>query len=408
MDAGKGFFISACFLLAFSLARGQTIVQKIGDLPTSNAESSGLLFLDGRLITHNDSGNEALLYELDTTSLEVVRTVALSGVNNTDWEDLAMDDTYLYVGDIGNNLGQRQDLVIWKIPIEDYRVSETVTAEPIRFSYEDQQDFSGGQNSDWDAEALMVRGDSLWIFTKRWQSGGTTLYRVPKIPGTHVAERVAALAVEGLVTAATPSTDGNGLALLGYSGQLQPFLMQVPVSPGTPPNLEDAVFEQLEMGFAQAEGIAAIDQDTYFICSETFSNPLVNLPAALFRLQVPGSGGEDPGGEDPGNGGEGPGGETPGGGGPVPGNGGGPTPGLAPDELRIFRSPGSPILQYAHGSDAVVLGRAIYDAAGRRIRFERGEEVRDPRVDISHLEQAVYYLTLYLRNLTLSRPFVTP
>ena len=400
-------------LLSATYAFGQATVSRVGDLPSGIEESSGLLLVNGRLLTHNDSGNEAVLYELDTTSLGIARSIRITNAQNTDWEDLAMDNMYIYVGDIGNNLGQRQDLKIWRISLEEALNAETVTAEAIAYTYEDQSDFSGGQNSDWDAEALVVRGDSLWIFTKQWQSQGTVIYRIPKTPGSHTAERIAELAVGGLVTSASPFSDNTGIALLGYSGQLQPFFLSLPLQPGEVPSLVNANPEQLDMGFAQAEGITALDQDTYFFTSEAFSNPLLNLPASLFRLELPDSGEGEPG-EGEGGPGEGePGEGEPGEGEGEPGEsenplrGGGPTPGLNPDELRIFRPQGSSILEYAHGSSATVLGRAIFDVSGRRILFQQGTSVQNPSIDISQLEQAVYYLTLYLRDLTLTEPFVS-
>lgn len=228
-----------------------------------------------------------------------------------------------------------------------------------------------------------------------------------------MAERIAEIPLGGLVTAATSFIGGDGIVLLGYSGTLQPFLVLLPLEPGQVPEPGGVAPEQLDMGFAQAEGIAAVDADTYVFSSESFSNPLLQLPASLFRLDLPEQGGEEPGGEEPGEGepgggeGEPGGGEGEPGGGENPGTDGGPTPGLGPEELRIFRAQGSPILEYAHGSEASVLGRAIYDTAGRRILFQQGNAAQRPQINISQLEQAVYYLTLYLRNLTLSEPFIS-
>jgi len=37
-------------------------------------ESSGLIYMDNQLWTHNDSGNEAKLYQIDTNSGEILKT----------------------------------------------------------------------------------------------------------------------------------------------------------------------------------------------------------------------------------------------------------------------------------------------------------------------------------------------
>ena len=46
-------------------------------------ESSGLVFLQGRIITHNDSGGEPALFEVDSTSGTVIRTVFIENAENS-------------------------------------------------------------------------------------------------------------------------------------------------------------------------------------------------------------------------------------------------------------------------------------------------------------------------------------
>lgn len=46
-------------------------------LPDEVMESSGLINLDDRIITHNDSGGEAALFEIDRTSGMVLRKVVI-------------------------------------------------------------------------------------------------------------------------------------------------------------------------------------------------------------------------------------------------------------------------------------------------------------------------------------------
>ena len=197
---------------AFSWAQGD--IQVVGSLPQQIFETSGLIYYDGKLITHNDSGNLAQLYELDTVSLEIPRTVTIENATNVDWEDIAQDDTYIYVGDIGNNNGDRQNLAVLKIAKQDYDTSDTVAAERIDFFYEDQENFTTSPNSDWDAEALFVLGEDLVILTKQWQAQGTVAYRIPKFPGAFLAERLGSYPVNGLVTGATFDPQSNALYLV--------------------------------------------------------------------------------------------------------------------------------------------------------------------------------------------------
>ena len=187
----------------------------------------GLIYYNNRLITHNDSGNSPRMYELDTLSSQIIRTITIDNATNIDWEDITQDESYIYIGDFGNNTGNRQDLVIYRVAKSDYDLSNTISAERIDFSYEDQTDFSEIQNSDWDAEAMVDFNDQLLIFTKQWQTNGTVAYSIPKIPGSYSAKNLGFYDVSGLVTGATYNNFSNVLMLLGYSSQLQPFIVRI-------------------------------------------------------------------------------------------------------------------------------------------------------------------------------------
>lgn len=59
---------------------------------------------------HNDSGDTARLFLLNAKG-ETVAVVNLAGVTARDWEDIAFAGGYLYVGDIGDNDGDRKSVV---------------------------------------------------------------------------------------------------------------------------------------------------------------------------------------------------------------------------------------------------------------------------------------------------------
>ena len=65
------------------------------DLSASVSETSGLLYLNNTLITHNDSATTNQLFDVDAETGSVTRTVTITNVTNTDWEDLTHDDTYI-------------------------------------------------------------------------------------------------------------------------------------------------------------------------------------------------------------------------------------------------------------------------------------------------------------------------
>jgi hypothetical protein len=72
------------------------------ELPNEVKETSGLLFLDGKITTHNDSGGAPNLYEIDRLSGTILRIVTISNTTNVDWEDLAENETNIFSADIGN------------------------------------------------------------------------------------------------------------------------------------------------------------------------------------------------------------------------------------------------------------------------------------------------------------------
>jgi hypothetical protein len=54
-----------------------------------------LVFFLVPLVTHNDSGNQANLYEIDASTGIVIRTVCITNATNVDWEDIAQDASYI-------------------------------------------------------------------------------------------------------------------------------------------------------------------------------------------------------------------------------------------------------------------------------------------------------------------------
>ncbi|WP_240743145.1 hypothetical protein, partial [Ilyomonas limi] len=86
------------------------------NLNTKLNETSGLLWWNNQVWTHNDSGGEPALYAVDSSTGKIIRKVTVSNATNIDWEDLAQDDNYIYIGDFGNNAqGNRNDLKIYKV-----------------------------------------------------------------------------------------------------------------------------------------------------------------------------------------------------------------------------------------------------------------------------------------------------
>jgi len=272
----KKIIVASAFVLGTLNAIAQiTNVEEKFDLPTILSESSGAIFFNDRLISHNDSGNENKLYELDTISGLVTRTVTVTNATNIDWEDIAQDDSSIYIGDIGNNSGNRTDLKIYKLNKSDYLNSTNITAEIINFSYADQIDFTANPNeTEWDAEALIsFDANNLILFTKNWVDGVTKAYSIPKNSGTYTVNSSSTpLAEAGLITGATYNPSTEKVYLVGYNSILQPLVWvsenftNNDIFSGT--NTKTLL---TSLGFEQVEAITHIGANRYFITSESFN-----------------------------------------------------------------------------------------------------------------------------------------
>lgn len=164
----------------------------IGFVPFEIAESSGIAMTTGTKIwSHNDSGGKNELYSFEFKG-NILRTITISNATNIDWEDLAVDNKKrIYIGDFGNNNNIRKDLVIYRIPDPESFLENSVEAEAIHFSFEDQASFPpDASQRNFDVEALVWKSDSLYMFTKDRSTpitGYTKLYKIAASPGTQVA-----------------------------------------------------------------------------------------------------------------------------------------------------------------------------------------------------------------------------
>lgn len=196
----------------------------IANLPSSLNEISGMIFWNGKLYGHQDSGGTTNVYEFDPETGSITKTITLSGVTNVDWEDLTQDETNIYVGDIGNNAnGNRTDLKIYKFSksliTDDAVITIPQTAiEIINYTYEDQIDFSntGANSTAFDCEALAFNRGKLHLFTKNWIGNTTTHYVLPTTAGTYVAKKKETYNVDSYkITGADFGAD-DLLALVSY------------------------------------------------------------------------------------------------------------------------------------------------------------------------------------------------
>ena len=264
-------------LLFYNLSQAQITADSISTLDNKIQESSGLLYLNGKVFTHNDSGNEPAIYQVDSATGALIRKVFIKNSSNKDWEDITCDGVNVYIGDFGNNQGSRTDLKIYYFPkLQLLNESiDSIPAETIQFNYSDQTDFTSSNfTTIYDAEAITSIGDSLYIFTKNWGDFKTNIYSCPKLKGDYSLKRIVSANTMGMVTGSTYNPANNMVVLCGYSFTGS-FIAKI--SNLTSPPFNTIEMERFSLDLKQSiqiEGIAYANNNKYFLSSEAFQGTL--------------------------------------------------------------------------------------------------------------------------------------
>jgi len=190
------FYLAPAFLLAhaaYSTPTANTTAldtwhgpETVGEItaPAIN-EASGLAISQRTpelLWTHNDSGNEPVLYAIAPDG-SFLGSVRIAGATNRDWEDIASYEidgrAYLIAADIGDNNAIYPECVLYVIaepdPAELSPARELVTTPEriIRYVYPDGP-------RDCESLAVDISEQAIYLISKRAQP--PTLYRLPLFP----------------------------------------------------------------------------------------------------------------------------------------------------------------------------------------------------------------------------------
>ena len=171
--------------------------------------------------THNDSGDQPRIFLIDNQARHKA-TLYLKNAFHRDWEDIAVgpgpdeNKNYIYVGEIGDNLGVFRNKCIYRIVEPDIRQDTVVTdtirtgIEPIKFQLSD-----GAR----DTEALMVDPltKDIYLFSKR-EENEINLYRLAypqPTDGSAVAKFLIHIPITQVVSADI-SPDGSEVLVKNY------------------------------------------------------------------------------------------------------------------------------------------------------------------------------------------------
>jgi hypothetical protein len=161
-------------------------------------EASGLAYSHknaGKLWSHQDSGNTNMLFLLDAESGEIIARYRIEGTVNIDWEDIEISygpeagETYLYIGDTGDNNKRRISYTIYRFKeptYQDAHFGQTITLTDLdiaQFNFE----FPDGSH---DTEGLLVDPLTMDIFLATKRDVVSVLFVLPfpqKAEGRNIA-----------------------------------------------------------------------------------------------------------------------------------------------------------------------------------------------------------------------------
>ncbi|QPG05466.1 hypothetical protein IT774_15445 [Salinimonas marina] len=245
-------------------------------LDTILEETSGLVCTGDSAITLNDSGNAAALFRIDKQG-QIQNRYPLDFANK-DFEAVTADDNYFYIGDIGNNRGQRPYVNIRQVARDDAKKQQT-----LRLTYAD----NNPQNNlpyahDYDAEALVNQDDHLLLFSKSWASKRVKVYRIAKDKKNQILTPVAHIdGLPGLVTGADWDAEQRRFVVVGYEhspiGLFQPFVALIAA---------DFTIEgvaRLEQ-FGQVEGVCVNNASQIWLTQE--STPLDSARLGIISVNL--------------------------------------------------------------------------------------------------------------------------
>jgi len=266
-------------------------LQLIANLTGSLDENSGLIYSNSRIFSINDGGNGTRIQELGLQG-NIVRTIHVDSTQNMDWEAIGQSDSTVYIGDFGNNAGNRTDLQILQINKNALQNLDTVQPNKIHFSYSDQLNFMTAVNqNNFDCEAFFFYQDSLHLFTKGWENLYTKHYVIPLNNEDSVqAQLLDSLFVDGLITDATIDTTTGRILLLGYKNNGSNFYTSFVylLFDYNPHHFFSGNKRRIEIGnmlnVSQTEGITFESPSSGFISAEKITSSLLTVQPKLFHF----------------------------------------------------------------------------------------------------------------------------
>lgn len=253
-------------------------------------ENSGLQKIGDFIYTFNDSGGEAAVYKISTDSGKVIQKIKFKGTENIDFEDIAYDGKNLYIGDFGNNLGNRNMKFIYSFNLSKLKSNEKeieVRPKVLKFVIDEeaQQKVDGPLQTNFDVEAFLYYDGKLHFFTKEWTDYKTTHYTLDTHLAFQGAKKIEKFNTKSVVTGA--DMENGVLVLTSYTKDGEVYLWKFDqFSEGKFFNGEAIqYFLGLSPAVGQIEGVT-IKDGTIFISGEKFSKFGFTVPQKMYRVKL--------------------------------------------------------------------------------------------------------------------------
>lgn len=243
---------------------------------------------------HNDSGDSARIFALNGRGESILPTYSRFSrygdkrekgksqwegfeamyANNVDWEDIAVDERYLYIADTGNNANDRRDLAIYALSeIDPTASTRTAVVQKWPVIYPEQTDYPATARH-YDSESLFVDAGELYLITKHRKSGfssnfepGAWLYRLDTrhTDRHNLLTRIDSHPDILAATGADLSPDGSTLAVISV-GDL--WLFDRPAEGDAWLSSASRRYPLKRSVLRQAEAVAWVDDRTLLITNE--------------------------------------------------------------------------------------------------------------------------------------------
>jgi hypothetical protein len=254
-----------------SSSKGLHIEETI-TLPPMLSETSGLFCADDHVLSINDSGNAPAVFKVSYSG-KLKQTITLPIINN-DWEAVSADSDYFYVADIGNNKGQREQVAVYKVNQQNVKDIETLSIKYAANNVNSNIPYA----HDYDAEAMVKKGNELLLFSKSWSSGITHVYRINEGENLQVLTPFAAISgLPGVVTGVDYDSGKQQYVVVGYKsdpfGNFAAFIAEVS---------QDFTLTSIWPleGYKQVEGVCVDKGGNYWFTEEKTETRAASLSKA--------------------------------------------------------------------------------------------------------------------------------